>query len=910
MWWMAGVVGLAAAEPTVWTEDVDRVLAAVVSIDIATVRGFDGGSAGSSHATGFVVDDERGLVLTNRHVSRLGPAVHRATFHNNEEADLTVVYRDPVHDYALLQYDPAALRHTHPEALELEVDGARVGDTIWAVGNDSGEKVVIHESTLARKDRLPPGYDLNIAYWQAATDVAGGGSGSPILNRQGHVVALHSGGKTGEQASFHMPLDRIARTLRLVQAGEPVPRGTLQVVWTRVSYATALDRGLAPATEALLREQAPDGSGVLVVDRVLPGGPADGVLRAGDLLVSVDGVPVNRFVVLEAALDDHTGREVELVVERHGKPHTVSVAVHDLFALTPNSFIEFDRNVIHPVNYLSAASAGRAVAGLRIADEGTSVASSRVAHDAFIDTLDGKPVPDLDALEAVLATIPSGQPVVVGYETWTRPGAREHDAVAFDSNWGHRRRCDETPDGWQCRPLAPPPERVVVPGTVQPTLPKDKAAQKVARSLVEVITSQDAAVVGKLTQRTGTGLVVDAEAGLVLVDRSTVPGPFVSAKLVIGGQLEVPAQVLWVHPEHEVAWLRYNPAHVGDTPLQSARFSTERVERGESLTFVWLDPKAGIQASKSTVEDLRVPTMGVPSPPRFQESGVELYRMADSKTEDGVLIDKKGRVVALWAGFTYDYGKKNQPWHAGLPIEVALATLDGIQAGTPVYRSLGLLLHTVTAVDAAARGVSQERLGALSKVRPQPMVLEIRRLMPGTDAAEKLQVGDILIGLNGAPLAWALDLEAAAAEGPVQLTVVRDKQELEVTLNPEPLGGAGPNRVVEWAGMSLIEPERDIYRWYGEQPDGLYVARYHWGGPNHVAGIYASSMLVEVNGEKVDSIDRLLSVTEGLSHREAVPVLLWDPSRKRFEASALRLDLVHFPTRQWTLTEGDHWTVE
>ena len=51
-----------------------------------------------------------------------------------------------------------------------------VGDTIWAVGNDSGEKVVIHESTLARKDRLPPSYDLNIAYWQAATDVAGGGS--------------------------------------------------------------------------------------------------------------------------------------------------------------------------------------------------------------------------------------------------------------------------------------------------------------------------------------------------------------------------------------------------------------------------------------------------------------------------------------------------------------------------------------------------------------------------------------------------------------------------------------------------------------------------------------------------------------------------------------------------------------
>ena len=906
---LALTAACALAQSGDWTDNVDPILGAVVSVGIATPRAFDDTGAGASNATGFVVDAERGLILTNRHVSRLGPAVHRATFHNDEEVDLRVVYRDPVHDYAVLQYDPAELRFAHPQALELEVDGAEVGDTIWAVGNDSGEKVVIHKSTLARKDRLPPSYELDIAYWQAATDVAGGGSGSPVLNQQGRVVALHSGGASGEQASFHMPLERVRRTLDKLQAGEPISRGTLQVVWTRVSYGKARDRGLQADTEALLREQAPDGSGVLTVARVLPGGPGDGQLRPGDLLTAINGQPVNRFIELEALLDDHVGGSVSLTFERLGEPQTVRLTVDDLFALTPNSYIEFDGNVLHPLNYLEAAQVGRAVKGLRLSAQGTSVSNSQVARRGFIASLDGQPVPDLESLEAVLATIPAGRQVVMAYENWGTPGSLERDAVAFDTTWGLRRRCDETDAGWQCRPLAPAPADSVSPDTVALPQPQDKVARKVARSLVEVVSWQNAGVVGSMSRRLGTGLVVDAEQGLVLVDRSSVPGPFVSTRLIVGGRLEVPAEVVWVHPEHEVAWLRYDPAHVADTPLESAVLLPERPQKGDELTLVWLDAKSGMQSTRSTVTDLRLPTMGVPSPPRFQESGVELIRLSDKKSEDGVLVDKKGRVLALWAGFTYDYGRKNKPWHAGLPIEVALATLPGIESGEPSHPSLGLSLHTITPVDAAARGVSQARLGALTKVRPQGMLLEVRRLMPGTDAADKLQTGDVLVSLNGAPLAWGLDLEAAARQGPVELVVVRDKTEVSVTVAPDALGGAGPDRVVEWAGMVLYAPERDVERWHGEQPPGLYISRYSYGGPNHIGRVRAAILLLEVNGQPVGDLDSLLELVSTLDDRQAVPLLLWDPSRRTQVAKTVRLNMVHFPTRSWTLEAGE-WRVD
>lgn len=51
-----------------WRETLDRVVPAVVVLRVVSTRPFDTEVAGSSHATGFVVDKARGIILTNRHV--------------------------------------------------------------------------------------------------------------------------------------------------------------------------------------------------------------------------------------------------------------------------------------------------------------------------------------------------------------------------------------------------------------------------------------------------------------------------------------------------------------------------------------------------------------------------------------------------------------------------------------------------------------------------------------------------------------------------------------------------------------------------------------------------------------------------------------------------------------------------
>jgi S1-C subfamily serine protease len=62
--------GSATAED--WRKALGRVVSAVVVIKSTVTRSFDTESAGSIHATGFIVDKQLGIILTNRHVVKPG----------------------------------------------------------------------------------------------------------------------------------------------------------------------------------------------------------------------------------------------------------------------------------------------------------------------------------------------------------------------------------------------------------------------------------------------------------------------------------------------------------------------------------------------------------------------------------------------------------------------------------------------------------------------------------------------------------------------------------------------------------------------------------------------------------------------------------------------------------------------
>lgn len=64
-------------------------------------------------------------IMTNRHVVGSGPFWGHCVFDNHEEVDCYPVYRDPIHDFGILRYDPKAIKYMHVDGLTLSPDLAK-----------------------------------------------------------------------------------------------------------------------------------------------------------------------------------------------------------------------------------------------------------------------------------------------------------------------------------------------------------------------------------------------------------------------------------------------------------------------------------------------------------------------------------------------------------------------------------------------------------------------------------------------------------------------------------------------------------------------------------------------------------------------------------------------------------------
>lgn len=85
----------ATADTAEWQATIERVVRNVVSIHFCQTCSFDTDPAISSEATGFVVDAERGYILTNRHVVGAGPFWGYCIFDNHEEVCRTGTPQKP-----------------------------------------------------------------------------------------------------------------------------------------------------------------------------------------------------------------------------------------------------------------------------------------------------------------------------------------------------------------------------------------------------------------------------------------------------------------------------------------------------------------------------------------------------------------------------------------------------------------------------------------------------------------------------------------------------------------------------------------------------------------------------------------------------------------------------------------------
>jgi Do/DeqQ family serine protease len=265
-----------------------------------------------------VIVDPSGLVVTNNHVIE-GASEVKVVLADKREFDADIVLRDPRTDLAVLRLRDA--RERFP-ALELgDSDELQVGDIVLAIGNPFAVGQTVTHGIVSAVARTQVGITDYQFFIQTDAAINPGNSGGALIDLSGRLVGINtaiysrSGGSQG--IGFAIPSNMVAVVVSSARTG-----GTA----VRRPWFGAKLQALTPDLAEGLGLARP--AGALVVS-VVPGGPAARAgVRNGDVIVSVDGQPVedpNAFSYRFATRP--LGRTARVGVWRAGREIPLTVAV-------------------------------------------------------------------------------------------------------------------------------------------------------------------------------------------------------------------------------------------------------------------------------------------------------------------------------------------------------------------------------------------------------------------------------------------------------------------------------------------------------------------------------------------------------------------------------------------------------
>jgi S1-C subfamily serine protease len=296
-------------EPDQPLDEYSRVVAGVaaeLTPRVASLRvpqGPGGGRGGESLGSAVVFTGD-GFLLTNAHVvgrSQKGTAL----FSDGTSASFTVVGSDPLSDLAVVR----AGGPTPPPAELGEADRLVVGQLVVAVGSPLGLAGSVTAGVVSATGRSMPTRQTGLVEDVIQTDAAlnPGNSGGALADAHSRVVGINTA-VAGVGLGLAVPVN--ATTRRIISALMKDGR-------VRRAYLGLVS---VPAPlPAALRERFGRPNGLRVAE-VVPGGPAARAgLRAGDLLISAGGRPVQKAQDLQRLMfGEAIGQPLAITVMRNG----------------------------------------------------------------------------------------------------------------------------------------------------------------------------------------------------------------------------------------------------------------------------------------------------------------------------------------------------------------------------------------------------------------------------------------------------------------------------------------------------------------------------------------------------------------------------------------------------------------
>jgi len=249
---------------------------------------WQGGNFGRGTGTGFLVAP--GLFMTNAHVVANAEKVDISLFADARRIPAKVKFVAHDADLALLEIEDVAAFEGVP-CLEFSEEMPLLEDTVRAIGYPiGGNRLSVTRGIVSRIDTIPYAHPRNIAHLALQVDAAinPGNSGGPVLKGNKVIGVAFQGLLKANSTGYVIPMPVIRHFMQDVADGR---------------YDGYVEMGaqfMAMENKAMRRHYGlPDnGLGCLVAD-VVKGASCDGALRIGDVVLAVNGLPVDATAMIE-----------------------------------------------------------------------------------------------------------------------------------------------------------------------------------------------------------------------------------------------------------------------------------------------------------------------------------------------------------------------------------------------------------------------------------------------------------------------------------------------------------------------------------------------------------------------------------------------------------------------------------
>jgi serine protease Do len=265
----------------------------------------------TGQGSGFIVSAD-GFILTNNHL--VGDEEHvKVTLTDGREFSAKIIGTDPDSDVAVIKIDV----NTLPFLEMADSDKIEVGEWVLAIGNPFGLSHTVTAGIVSAKGRSGLGISTYEDFIQTDAAINPGNSGGPLIDLDGKVIGINTaiigpGGNIG--IGLAIPINIATSAYKQIISKGSVTRG-----WLGVAI-----EDLTP--DKMKQLDVNEAKGILVPEVMVNSPAAKAGIKAGDIIVEMDGRPVDNAGELQRKIAMYEpGTSVKLVVVREGSREKITV---------------------------------------------------------------------------------------------------------------------------------------------------------------------------------------------------------------------------------------------------------------------------------------------------------------------------------------------------------------------------------------------------------------------------------------------------------------------------------------------------------------------------------------------------------------------------------------------------------